>query len=325
MTSSLRTLLRYAAYPVLVFGSLAAFWLGVQTRSLPLAALTSALALGSALVIALLELVLPDREGQVSWRTLRTDFLHVLLSGSGVTMLVRALSFGALAAAGAALAARLGVALWPSDWPLPLQLALAALVGELGSYSAHRLMHRYESLWRIHALHHSPPHLYMVASARTHPLNSALVHASQMAPVVLLGAGPEVIAAFSLLTAVVGLLQHCNADLATEWLNGVFATPDLHRTHHSVVLDESNSNFGNNLIVWDWVFGTRLAGARPEAYGVEGVNWPEGYLAQLATPFTYGRLSAAPLASPPQPTPAQPTPAQPTPAQPTPQLAPLRG
>jgi len=304
MTSTLRTITRYAAYPVLVFGSLAALWLGLRATSLPLAALTSALALASALAVALLELVLPDRAGQVSWRTLRTDFLHVLLSGSGVTMLVRALSFGALAALGAAIAARLGVGLWPGAWPLPAQLALAAVLGELGAYSAHRLMHRYESLWRIHALHHSPPHLYVVASARTHPFNSALVHFCQMGPVVLLGAGAEVIAAFSLLTAVVGLLQHCNADLATEWLNGVFATPDLHRTHHSVVLSESNSNFGNNLIVWDWVFGTRLAGARPEAYGVEGVRWPEGYLAQLTTPFVYGRLSAeAPAEPSPEPAP----------------------
>lgn len=302
MTSALRTLVRTTAYPLLVFGSLAALWLGVRETSLSIAALTSALALASALVVALLELCLPDRAGQVSWRTLRTDFLHVLLSGSGVSMLVRALSFGALAGLGAGLASWIGVGLWPTAWPLPLQLALAAVVGELGAYTAHRVMHRYEAMWRIHALHHSPPHLYVVASARTHPLNSALVHFCQMGPVVLLGAGAEVIAAFSLLTAVVGLLQHCNADLATEWLNGVFATPDLHRTHHSVVLEESNSNFGNNLIVWDWVFGTRLAGARPAAYGVEGVTWPEGYLGQLTTPFVYGRISAAtPGESSPEP------------------------
>ena len=79
----------------------------------------------------------------------------------------------------------------------------------------------------------------------------------------------------------------------TEWLNWLFATPDLHRTHHSVEMKEGNTNFGNNLILWDLVFRTRLTGRRPSEYGVSGVDWPETYLGHLATPFTYGRLTQA--------------------------------
>ena len=33
-------------------------------------------------------------------------------------------------------------------------------------------------------------------------------------------------------------------------------TPDMHRVHHSVHPDETNSNFGFNLSVWDRLFGT---------------------------------------------------------------------
>ena len=33
-------------------------------------------------------------------------------------------------------------------------------------------------------------------------------------------------------------------------------TPDMHRVHHSVEDDETNSNFGFNLSWWDRLFGT---------------------------------------------------------------------
>lgn len=39
-------------------------------------------------------------------------------------------------------------------------------------------------------------------------------------------------------------------------------TPDMHRVHHSVVIDESNGNFGFNLLWWDHLFGTYKAHPR---------------------------------------------------------------
>jgi sterol desaturase/sphingolipid hydroxylase (fatty acid hydroxylase superfamily) len=33
-------------------------------------------------------------------------------------------------------------------------------------------------------------------------------------------------------------------------------TPDMHRVHHSVLPNETNSNFGFNLSAWDRLFGT---------------------------------------------------------------------
>ena len=33
-------------------------------------------------------------------------------------------------------------------------------------------------------------------------------------------------------------------------------TPDMHRVHHSIVRQETDSNFGFNLPWWDRVFGT---------------------------------------------------------------------
>jgi sterol desaturase/sphingolipid hydroxylase (fatty acid hydroxylase superfamily) len=48
-------------------------------------------------------------------------------------------------------------------------------------------------------------------------------------------------------------------DRALRWL---FVTPDMHRIHHSVELDETNSNYGFNLSLWDRFLGTYNADAR---------------------------------------------------------------
>jgi sterol desaturase/sphingolipid hydroxylase (fatty acid hydroxylase superfamily) len=45
-------------------------------------------------------------------------------------------------------------------------------------------------------------------------------------------------------------------------LRGFVVTPDMHRVHHSVEDDETNSNFGFNLPWWDRLFGTYRAQPR---------------------------------------------------------------
>ncbi|MEQ9361628.1 MAG: sterol desaturase family protein, partial [Rhodospirillales bacterium] len=45
-------------------------------------------------------------------------------------------------------------------------------------------------------------------------------------------------------------------------LRRVVVTPDMHRVHHSVHRDETDSNFGFNLSVWDRLFGTYRAQPR---------------------------------------------------------------
>jgi hypothetical protein len=68
-------------------------------------------------------------------------------------------------------------------------------------------------------------------------------------------------------------------------------TPDMHRVHHSVEIDESNSNFGFNLPWWDHLFGTYTA--QPQAghlgmrIGVQHLqeDSPRGLLSLLGMPF----------------------------------------
>jgi len=71
-------------------------------------------------------------------------------------------------------------------------------------------------------------------------------------------------------------------------LNWIIAGPELHRWHHSGVLGEARSNYGNNLIVWDIVFATRYlpSGRKVDYLGIDNPGWPNGFFAQLIAPFT---------------------------------------
>lgn len=44
-----------------------------------------------------------------------------------------------------------------------------------------------------------------------------------------------------------------------RYLRLFLVTPDMHRVHHSVIVRETDSNFGFNLPWWDRLFGTYRA------------------------------------------------------------------
>jgi sterol desaturase/sphingolipid hydroxylase (fatty acid hydroxylase superfamily) len=186
------------------------------------------------------------------------------------------------------LSAALGVGLWPSRWPLAAQLAIAFPIAELPVYWFHRLEHRGGFLWRIHAVHHSAPRLYFLNSARNHPIDAVLSLALLVAPLVLLGAGERLLAVAMVVWAVHALLQHANVDVRLGPLNWILSMAEVHRWHHSRRIDEANANYGQTLLLWDIVFGTRRVPRRepPEDVGLPDLPaYPTGWLGQVASPF----------------------------------------
>jgi ornithine lipid hydroxylase len=218
-----------------------------------------------------------------------TDVLHMVFGMIPVPILFRAAALGGLTAASAFLAARIGRSIWPSEWPLAAQLLLALVVAELGQYWVHRLAHERSALWRLHSVHHSVERLYWLNAGRFHPLDTLLQHASEVAPLVLIGVNDHVLALFTVFTSANGLLRHANIDMRMGVLNWVISTADLHRWHHSREVAESNANYGANLIVWDVVFRTRRApaGAGPAVLGLNVADFPRTFVAQLAAPFRW--------------------------------------
>jgi sterol desaturase/sphingolipid hydroxylase (fatty acid hydroxylase superfamily) len=261
--------------------------------AMPAAVLTAQAA--AVVAIALCERVFPYLpQWNRSHGDLRTDVVHAIVSALGTAELVRPLILVAGAVAAGALSQAFGMSLWPSDWPLLVQLGLALVVAELPQYWLHRWQHEHDRLWRFHATHHSAPRLYWLNAARFHPLDLGLLYLVGYVPLVVMGCPPDVILLFALFDAVFGMLQHSNIDVRLGPLNHVFSMAEPHRWHHSRVLEEANSNYGSNLIVWDVVFGTFfLPSGRhpPVSIGIGDMPaFPTGYLAQLASPFRWGRV-----------------------------------
>ncbi len=296
--SSGRTIITWTLYPgALLFSMLGYCQLKLMA---PAWLAVSAPVLVVSLVLFALERRLPKtaawRPSQQTWAL---DLLHSLVSTSGPPVLLRALFFGALYALGSRITPD-GNTLWPHQWPLFAQAALALLIGEFGAYWVHRICHRWPFWWRIHARHHSPDKLHLLASGRNHPLNVLFSYSAQVAPLLLMGINADALALASVFTGVHGLLQHTNIDMRVGLLNWVLSSPELHHFHHSKDLEESNTNFGSNLIVWDVVFGTyflprdRRASSR---VGMSELKLRENFWHHLALPFIYNKVVRAQAAA----------------------------
>ena len=115
-------------------------------------------------------------------------------------------------------------------------------------------------------------------------------------PLAMVGCPESVIALFFLTAAIHGFFQHANLQIRCGPLNWFFSMAELHRWHHSPVTAQANHNYGQNLIVWDIVFGTRYLPADrepPSEVGLDGLpRFPQTLLGQLASPFRWRAITA---------------------------------
>ncbi len=177
--------------------------------------------------------------------------------------------------------------LWPHEWPILAQGILMVLLVDLMRYWVHRFAHTNPILWRLHAVHHSPDKLYWLNTARFHPLEKVLQFAFDSMPFMLLGVNEYVLAFYFVCYSVNGFYQHSNVHLRLGLLNYIFSTAELHRWHHSKILQEANHNYSNTTIIWDIVFGTYY---RPRDHhlgrtGIHNDSYPKSFGRQLLGPF----------------------------------------
>jgi sterol desaturase/sphingolipid hydroxylase (fatty acid hydroxylase superfamily) len=174
-----------------------------------------------------------------------------------------------------------------SPWPLWAQVAFFVVTHDFYISWFHRWQHASPLLWRLHEAHHSNTSIDWVAGLRSHVLEILINQTVEFAPMVLLGASPEVPLIKAAIGAVWGLWIHANVDVRSGWLQWIVNGPEAHRWHHAQDEDAHGLNFATKLALWDRLFGTVFlpAGRKPAAYGLGGMAFPRGYLRQQLFAF----------------------------------------
>jgi sterol desaturase/sphingolipid hydroxylase (fatty acid hydroxylase superfamily) len=170
----------------------------------------------------------------------------------------------------------------------------AVVLLDLLIYLQHVMFHAVPLLWRVHRMHHSDVDFDVTTGGRFHPVEILLSMVIKIGGVAALGPPPVAVLLFEILLNGTTMFNHANVrippglDGALRWL---VVTPDMHRVHHSVLVRETNSNFGFNLSWWDRLLGTYRAEPRDGhtrmKIGLESFRSPAEY--------ALGRMLTQPL------------------------------
>lgn len=166
-------------------------------------------------------------------------------------------------------AGAVGAALWAeaqgwglfhlANLPALAAVPLSVVLLDLAIWAQHRVFHAIPALWRLHRVHHADTEFDVTTGLRFHPIEIALSMLIKIAVVVALGVPALAVLLFEVLLNAASMFSHGNVRLpgrVDAVLRRVIVTPDMHRVHHSAIREETDSNFGFCLSVWDRWFGT---------------------------------------------------------------------
>ncbi len=253
--------------------------------------------LGVFVVVALWEIAAPRRALTVSKALRWASNLGLVVLNTVVLRLL----FPLAAVGIAAFCAENGWGLLNHfDVPFWLAAPFAVIAMDFVIWLQHVMVHAVPALWRLHRVHHADLDYDLTTGARFHPLEIVLSMLIKFATIVVLGPPVVAVVIFEVLLNATSMFNHGNVRLPAaidRVLRRFVVTPDMHRVHHSIEDDETNSNFGFNLPWWDRLFGTYRA--QPRA-GHEGMTigirtfregkWCSWLTGMLAMPFV-GRIS----------------------------------
>jgi sterol desaturase/sphingolipid hydroxylase (fatty acid hydroxylase superfamily) len=151
-----------------------------------------------------------------------------------------------------------------NQWDMPywFDVVIGVVVLDLVVYTQHVLHHAIPMLWRLHMVHHADLDFDMTTGLRFHPIEIIVSMVIKLSAVAVLGAPPLAVLIFEVALNSTAMFNHANIRVPKQIdriLRLLVVTPDMHRVHHSVIIRETNSNYGFNLPWWDRLLGTYKA------------------------------------------------------------------
>lgn len=143
--------------------------------------------------------------------------------------------------------------------PVGIEVALAVVLLDYTLYVWHVLTHRLPFLWRFHVVHHVDLDLDASTALRFHFAELVISVPWRAAQVLILGVSPLSFSVWQTLLFLSIIFHHSNLRLPISIerrLSRLIVTPRMHGIHHSIVREETNSNWSSGLTIWDWLHGT---------------------------------------------------------------------
>ena len=143
-----------------------------------------------------------------------------------------------------------------------IALVAGIVVLDFVMYLQHVMFHAVPLLWRLHMVHHADLDFDLTTGLRFHPIEILLSMILKITTIVALGPPVLAVFIFEIILNGMAMFNHGNIKLPPtldRFIRVLLVTPDMHRVHHSVIVRETNSNYGFNFSVWDRLFGTYVA------------------------------------------------------------------
>jgi lathosterol oxidase len=157
---------------------------------------------------------------------------------------------------------------------------------DLGLYWAHRLYHSRPLYRAIHCVHHRWISPTAFTAAAMHPVELATYHSIMVLPIFFVPLNAYALLATVALTQYRALSAHSGVKLHS-WLP--FGAPaQFHDDHHV----HFHVNYGQNMLLWDRLFGTVRRKDRRYGADVFGGNGAPAAEPRCAGPWDYGRGAA---------------------------------
>jgi sterol desaturase/sphingolipid hydroxylase (fatty acid hydroxylase superfamily) len=176
--------------------------------------------------------------------------------------------------------------------PPALELALGVVLLDYTLFVWHVLTHKVPLLWRFHLAHHADLDLDASTALRFHFVEMMLSVPWRAAQVVVVGASPRTLSVWQTATLVAILFHHSDVELPVwleRWHCRLVTTPRMHGIHHSIVQEETDSNWSTIFSFPDYLHGTIRLNVPQQAIviGVPAYRDPAelGFPQTLALPF----------------------------------------
>ncbi|MFL2684993.1 MAG: sterol desaturase family protein [Amylibacter sp.] len=143
------------------------------------------------------------------------------------------------------------------NFPIWIEIILTVIILDFIIWGQHLLSHKIPFVWRFHRMHHTDRDLDVTTAVRFHPFEIIFSMFIKITSIYILGASAIAVIIFEIMLNGMAMFNHANLRIPfriENILRKFIVTPDLHRIHHSIYIDEHNKNFGFSLSIWDKIF-----------------------------------------------------------------------